>query len=490
MKFQQFIACTLIAAGICCGSTVVAQNVGIGTNTPLEKLHVAGNIKADTFKANVLKITNNAGAGKVLVSDSVGNLSFQSGIPGGTGTAANGTVGFGSWGDCSMSGITGYQPVTDTAVRSNDQVGAVVAISGNFAVIGMRDRGIGQAHQGYADIFQFNGTSWVFMQKLSDPNGLPGDQFGISVAISGNFIAVGSLNDPTLSNSSPRQGEVFIYQFNGTSWNFTQKLTDPGGLANDLFGDGVSISGNNLIAGSPGDDIGANTNQGSACIFQFNASTSSWQFVQKLIDPGGLANDGLGGVVSIADNNVFLGVWNGKVGSNTGQGFVDVFQFNGTSWTFTQQIKDAAGIAGEQFGLSVSISGNFAAVGAEFANSGIPSNEPGEVFIYKIFGTTWQPVQTITKTGPSSSNFGTTVALSGNYLMVGNWFQGPVNLPLVVLYTRVGQFYQEIQNINDPHGNTNDQFGLSVGLDGTTNRFVIGEPGFAFSAGKAIFGKF
>src|SRR5262249_1248102 len=146
--------------------------------------------------------------------------------------------------------------------------------------------------------------------------------------------AVGSENDPTLSNSSPRQGEVFIYQYNGTNWNFTQKLTDPGGLANDLFGLGLSMSGNNLIVGSPGDDIGANSNQGSACIFQFNAAANSWQFEQKLVDAAGAANDGLGGSVSISDNYVFLGVFNGKVNNNTGQGFFNIYTFNGINWTF------------------------------------------------------------------------------------------------------------------------------------------------------------
>ena len=46
-----------------------AQNVGIGTGTPAEKLHVIGNIKADTLKPNALKITTAAGANKVLTSD-------------------------------------------------------------------------------------------------------------------------------------------------------------------------------------------------------------------------------------------------------------------------------------------------------------------------------------------------------------------------------------------------------------------------------------
>ena len=54
-----------------------AQNVGIGISSPTEKLHVAGNIKGDTVKPNVIKLTPNAGSGKILTSDATGNASWQ-----------------------------------------------------------------------------------------------------------------------------------------------------------------------------------------------------------------------------------------------------------------------------------------------------------------------------------------------------------------------------------------------------------------------------
>src|SRR5689334_9989559 len=97
-----------LMAGISTGLVAGAQNVGVGTNTPLEKLHVAGNVKADTLKITTVKIPNNAASGKVLTSDSAGNASWQTAGTNTATTGSNGTVGFGSWGDCSMNGITGY----------------------------------------------------------------------------------------------------------------------------------------------------------------------------------------------------------------------------------------------------------------------------------------------------------------------------------------------------------------------------------------------
>ena len=80
----------------------ICQNVGIGTASPTEKLHIAGNMKADTVKPGAIKLTPNAGAGKILTSDANGNASWQA-------SAAASAEGAGSWGDCSMNGIYGYQ---------------------------------------------------------------------------------------------------------------------------------------------------------------------------------------------------------------------------------------------------------------------------------------------------------------------------------------------------------------------------------------------
>jgi hypothetical protein len=62
------------------GKIVIAQKIGIGTITPDEKLHVAGNIKADTVKSYALKITTNAAAGKVLTSDNSGNALWENAV--------------------------------------------------------------------------------------------------------------------------------------------------------------------------------------------------------------------------------------------------------------------------------------------------------------------------------------------------------------------------------------------------------------------------
>jgi trimeric autotransporter adhesin len=72
VKFQLMLLCLLLN-----NQNYAQQRVGIGTNTPAEKLEVIGNIKADTIKSNFIKMTSGATAGYLLTSDGLGNATWQ-----------------------------------------------------------------------------------------------------------------------------------------------------------------------------------------------------------------------------------------------------------------------------------------------------------------------------------------------------------------------------------------------------------------------------
>ncbi|WP_462222659.1 hypothetical protein, partial [Ferruginibacter sp.] len=94
-------ACLLCLVTLSLPIGAFSQNIGIGTTLPNEKLHVAGNIKADTVKPNAIKLAPNAGTGKILTSDAAVNSNWQQ-------LNASGSVGFGPWGDCSTNAISEY----------------------------------------------------------------------------------------------------------------------------------------------------------------------------------------------------------------------------------------------------------------------------------------------------------------------------------------------------------------------------------------------
>lgn len=460
--------------------TGFTQRVGVGTINPVERLHVAGNIKADTLKPNAFKLTTDAGAGKVLTSDQAGNGSWQT-----SSNAGNG-VGFGSWGDCSMNGVDEYNPVADPDGALNDNGGYAVAISGNFAIVGADgDDCCGDQERGSICFYWHDGSKWVFMQKVIDAEGDAGDHFGISVAISGNYAIVGAYGDDCCGGTN--QGSASIYQFNGNSWAFMQKITDPDGNNGDAFGCNVSISGNNALIGAYGDDGITGVDQGSALIFQLVGS--SWVFKQKITDADGGAGDYFGTSVSISGNSIIVGAYADDISNVTDAGSASFYQFNGSLWIIKRKV--TLSILNSHFGYSVSISGNYVVVGIPKYNLVNVNLHTGICFIYHYNGTDWVLISNISDfDSPYSKAFGYSVAISGNYLIVGdNKYErsfGPTTGAAYV-YVRVGLGWQKVQHIKDPAGEHNDNFGYSTAIDG--QRFLIGAYGFMGSSGKSVFGK-
>jgi len=471
----------LFLAALFASDSLFAQNVGIGTPTPTEKLQVAGNIKLDTIKPNAIKLPPGAGDGKILTSDAAGNASWQA-------DRASTSVGFGSWGDCSTNNISEYNPVADPTGAGFDNFGVSVSVSGNYAIVGAYADDVGlNSNQGSASIFQYNGSNWVFMQKIVDPSGQANDFFGGSVSLSGNYAIVGSVSDDV--NTSIDQGSASIYIFNGTGWIFLQKITDALGAAGDQFGISVSISGSYAVVGAKNDDVNSNFDQGSACIYKL--SGSNWAQMQKITDATGATNYRFGNSVSVSGNFVIIGA-EGDDGISSDQGSASIYVFNGGTWVLMTKVLDSSGATGDRFGSSVSIFGNYAIIGADGDDVGTNINQ-GSASIYQYNGSSWVRMQKITDAnGAGDDQFGMSVSISGNYAIVGatldevgaNIDQGSASI-----YLRIGQGWQKVQYIADPGGNAGDLFGIVVAIDGATKRFLIGAYYFGNESGKAVFGK-
>ena len=116
--------------------------------------------------------------------------------------------------------------------------------------------------------YTFNYTATGTQQKLLHSAGLSGDEFGHNMAIENNFLVVGSVLDDVGSNID--QGSVTVFTKSGNNWVQQAFLTAPDGLAGDLFGYDVAISGYTLVVTAWNDDVGSNTDQGSAYVYVFD----------------------------------------------------------------------------------------------------------------------------------------------------------------------------------------------------------------------------
>ena len=278
------------------------------------------------------------------------------------------------------------------------------------------------AQRGFPDLkFDFNHATlfglhhsslFASCTQLTAPNGAAYDNFGISVSLSGDYAIIGSLNEV---GGIAHQGSAYVYFRSSSEWNEQAKLTASDGAAYDYFGWSVSIDGNYALIGADEDDIGVDFNQGSAYVFLRNGT--DWSQQAKLTASDGTSFDYFGYCVSLSGNYALIGAYLDDVGSNSDQGSAYIFLVNGTSWSQQAQLTD--GTAYSRFAFSVSLSGDYALIGCPYFNVG-GNNDQGYFFIYLRNGTTWSlQVQLTAFDGEAGDKFGYSVSVHGNYAVVG-----------------------------------------------------------------------
>ena len=130
------------------------------------------------------------------------------------------------------------------------------------------------------------------------------------------------------------------------------KLTASDGATGNFLGFNVAISGDTAIAGAPRNVVNGNPNRGAAYVYVRTGTT--WTQQQKLISSDGGANDQFGYSVAVFGDTAAVGMYNDQdlIGTRS-RGFVYIFQRTGTTWTQTQVLNPSDHVAGDTFGISL-----------------------------------------------------------------------------------------------------------------------------------------
>ena len=298
-----------------------------------------------------------------------------------------------------------------------------VAVSGNgsIVVVGTPLRDYVNStitDQGAAYLFYKPGGGWGSTgtpmypsDTLSAVGAAAGDQFGHSVAISGNggpIIVGASAAD---INGKADQGAAYLFAYETPPFWSQYKLTASDGAANDWFGISASISGDGsvVVVGANGHDFGISPDNGAAYVFvePFLGWTDMTETTGLGVTGGGAGYDEFGNSVAIsADGNAILvGAYGVNAASNNGAAYLFVKPGAGWGGVLTPPTKLTAsdGAAGDGFGNSVSIgsAGNALAVGARSDDIGVNADQ-GSAYVYE--DDTTPPNTTIDSYPPDPSN--------------------------------------------------------------------------------------
>jgi hypothetical protein len=274
--------------------------------------------------------------------------------------------------------------------------------------------------------------------------------------------------------STGGMGAAYIFERSEDGdWVEKAKLSADTPASGDQFGASVAISGAWAFVGCPKDDTKA-TDAGA--VFVFNRGTDGSWTRTKLIDASGLASDNFGCSVAMSGSRAMIGANYDDNSNGTNAGSAHIYDLVGSTWTWKQRVQSS--VTGDrEFGSSVSIDDDYAIVGT--GDLGGIGTGTDAACIFERNGTTGTWAEKKRQTGPSW--FGGSVAVYGDLAVVGSRYDTQW-LGAAVVFERLGTgTWAQSQVLRASDGYRGDQFGYSVAMG--NGRIVVGTPSYQGGAG-------
>jgi len=362
-------------------------------------------------------------------------------------------------------------------------------------------------------------TTLIEQAFLKASNADSNDSFGSSISISGNTLVVGApnersnatvINGSQTDNSASNAGAAYVFVRTGNTWTQQAYLKASNAQANDTFGRSVSIDGDTIVVGAPGEDsdsVGVdgalNENAaGAGAAYVFVRSGSTWTQEAFLKASNTDADDAFGTSVAISNNTIVVGAPFEDSADSALQeddtalssGAAYVFFRSGGTWVPTRYLKASNLEADDQFGGDVAIDASTILVSALGEDSGLPFEAPdpnpndntkadsGAVYVFVENGTTWSQQAYIKAINPDPGDaFGESIAISVDTIVIGASSEDSAESQIngdapsdnsaqsngaAYVYSRTGTSWSFDTYLKARNGRTNHDFGDSVSIDG------------------------
>lgn len=304
-------------------------------------------------------------------------------------------------------------------LNAYDYFGWSVAINKNTAVVGayLKEGFNNLANAGAAYVYSLGNGAWFKKQKLQPLDLSANDNLGYSVAVDQNLVVVGAYLAEGYSRSNAGCAYIFQLQEDST-WRQIQRLQPLDLVANDNFGRSVAISGNVVIAGAHLAEAPSKANAGAAYIFA--SENGQWVQKQKLQPEDLAANDYFGFSVAINGNVAIVGSYLAEAYNKANAGAAYIFALENGEWVQKQKLQPTELEANDYFGYSVSVSGDMIIVGA-YLSKAVGKAYAGAVYVFqKDTDGVWKQKQKLQPSDLNSSDkFGAVVSINGNLAIVG-----------------------------------------------------------------------
>jgi len=196
------------------------------------------------------------------------------------------------------------------------------------------------------------------------------------------------------------------------------------------------------------------------------ALSADWDNEQKLTSSDAATYDYFGISVSVDGDYAVIGAWKDDDNAyNSGSAYV--FLRSGTTWEEQAKLTPSGAAIEDHIGCSVAIDGDYIVIGAFGDDDNGESS--GSAYIFVRSGITWTQQTKITASdGAAFDFFGMSVSISGDYVVIGaqdDDDNGPESGSVYVFHRSGTNWAQQVK-ITAPDGEAEDRFGYSVSIDG------------------------
>jgi len=231
----------------------------------------------------------------------------------------------------------------------------------------------------------------VEQKRLTASDGAASDSFGYAVAMSGDGtrVIVGAYFKGVSVNS--RQGEAYVYS--GANYATEKKLTASDGASDDYFGSAVAIStdGTRVVVGAYDKNVGMGSRQGAAYVY----SGTNYGTEKELTTSNGVADDNFGRTVGMSGDGtrVIVGAPSSFFQTNSQGG---AYIYSGTNYGTEKKLVASDHAAGDAFGTAVAMSGDGTKVVVGAIGKQVGGNsQQGAAYIYS--GTNYATEQRLSE---------------------------------------------------------------------------------------------
>jgi hypothetical protein len=433
------------------------------------------------------------------------------------------------------TGLAHLEYIKASNTDAGDRFGRAVALSGDtFAVAATAEDsaatvvngdGADNSALGAGAVYIYRrdvAGSWVQEAYLKASNAGAGHEFGHSIALHGNTLAVGAyhedgaatgVNGDEFDMSAIDAGAVYVFvRDDSGAWTQQAYIKASNAAALDNFGVSVALSEDTLAVGAHQEDSSAtgvdadqadNGSAESGAVYVFTRDVDgNWTQQAYLKASNADSGDRFGSAITLSQDTLVVGAPNeaskatgvdGNQGSNNsadaGAAYVFVRDL-ANAWTQQAYVKASNADSGDNFGATLSLSGDTFVVGAPREDSagvgidGIQNNEralnSGAAYVFARDGSgTWSQQSYFKASNTGSQDlFGRAVTNHGDFIAVGaledsnamdtngdQTSNASVNSGAAYLFAYDGlSGWSQVAYIKAPNTGAGDSFGASLAL--------------------------